>query len=47
MGRSLFNVGDEIVVFVLSSGKGEQPSVSHKKAIKLANIEAKNQRAGQ
>lgn len=39
-GNNPFKVGDEIVVFV-SSGRGERPSVSYKKAIKLANIEQK------
>ena len=38
-------MGDEIVVFV-SSGKGERPSVSHKKAIKLANVERKIKELG-
>ncbi|ETD25848.1 30S ribosomal protein S1 [Helicobacter canis] len=44
-GKIPFNVGDEIVVFV-SSGKGERPSVSHKKAIKLANVERKIKELG-
>lgn len=44
-GNIPFNVGDEIVVFV-SSGKGERPSVSHKKAIKLANVERKIKELG-
>lgn len=44
-GKTPFNVGDEIVVFV-SSGKGERPSVSHKKAIKLANVERKIKELG-
>lgn len=44
-GKNPFNVGDEIVVFV-SSGKGERPSVSHKKAIKLANVERKIKELG-
>lgn len=44
-GKIPFNVGDEIVVFVFS-GKGERPSVSHKKAIKLANVERKIKELG-
>lgn len=44
-GKIPFNMGDEIVVFV-SSGKGERPSVSHKKAIKLANVERKIKELG-
>lgn len=44
-GKIPFNVGDEIIVFV-SSGKGERPSVSHKKAIKLANVERKIKELG-
>lgn len=44
-GKIPFNVGDEIAVFV-SSGKGERPSVSHKKAIKLANVERKIKELG-
>lgn len=44
-GKIPFNVGDEIVVFV-SAGRGERPSVSHKKAIKLANVEQKIKELG-
>lgn len=41
-GNVIFKIGDEIDVFV-SSGRGERPNVSYKKAIKTAKIREKIQ----